>query len=982
MSCSGDESFVTAESDSDLSFVSFDVDDHTQSLGELLRDVFHKNSKLFNVCHINAQSIPAHLSDLLESFDSACINAVLVSETFLKPSLPSSFFPIPGYVLVRNDRTGKGNGGVAIYLKCNISYKVVCQSPSFYSASPEYLFLEVDFGSKVLLGVVYCPPNITTSNKYLDKLESVLENLTSDYTHSIVMGDFNTCLLSNPKSSKLKNIIESVNLNILNSEPTHHTATSDTLLDLIITSDVDLVAKHGQICAPAFSHHDLLYLSYNIRLPKPKPITLSQRNFSRMDITKLNEDASEMNWIEVENLVSVDNKVEFFNKSIISLFDSHAPIRSVKLKHTPSHWITDDIRKAMARRDRAFRKYKRNRCDDNWASYKKIRNRCNLLVRYGKKHYISEQIELATPAGLWKFLRTLGIGRPKCLAPKLVFDLNTLNTHFSCSAKLNASAKSEALTDIHNLSTPNIQSFSFSYVSQDRIQKTLVSLKSKAVGSDNISRIMISYILLHLLPTLTHIVNFSLSFSQFPDQWRQAYVIPLPKVSNPTLLKQYRPISILPFLSKIIESIVHSQLTDFLSVNRLFNPFQSGFRRGHSTTSALLNVTEDIRRNMDESRITVLVLIDFSNAFNVVDHDLLLAILPKLNLSPSVVKWFSSYLNGRRQRTRDGQDFSEWEDIETGVPQGGILSPLLFSLFISLLPPHFLSQYHMYADDLQLYSSDSVNNLDSVIQTLNDDLSHLLSWSNRFGISVNPDKCQAIIIGSSRQLSKINSHYVPPCLFYNDTIIPFSQTVTNLGVTFDARLSWVSHIKEVSRKFYAALHSIIRLKRFLPRSAKITLVNSLLIPIIDYADVAYLDLSEELLNKLDRLLNTCIRFIFCLRKYDHVSHFRAELKWLPIRERRNLRILCILFSTLKDPLSPTYLKTRFNLRTDTHNRNLRSDDNLLLDTPAHNTCFRGNSFSVEAVRLWNSLPFDIRRVDTKERFKRLTRDRFLKQIYG
>lgn len=323
--------------------------------------------------------------------------------------------------------------------------------------------------------------------------------------------------------------------------------------------------------------------------------------------------------------------------------------------------------------------------------------------------------------------------------------------------------------------------------------------------------------------------------------------------------------------------------------------------------------------------------------------------------------------------------FSEWRDIQAGVPQGGILSPLLFSLFINLLSPNLRCQYHLYADDLQLYYSATVDNLDSAIHVLNVDLCRLLSWSNRFGIAVNPNKCQAIMVGSPRQVCKVDVSNIP-LLFYDGSVIPFSSTVKNLGVFFDTHLSWMPHVNEISRKFYASLHSIIRLKNFLPTSTKISLVNSLLVPIIDYADVAFLDLTEELLSKLDRLLNTCIRFIYNLRKYDHVSDFRAKLKWLPIRERRNLRILCLLFSVLKDPHTPCYLKDRFQFLDDAHDRELRSADNLLLDIPLHRTSFRSNSFSVVAVRLWNDLPVVIKMADSKESFKRLVRELYLRKL--
>lgn len=792
------------------------------------------------------------------------------------------------------------------------------------------------------------------------------------------MGDFNTCLLNaNARSSKLRNIIESTNLNLLDLHPTHHSLTTSTLLDLIITSDVDLVKSHGQFSAPGFSHHDLVFASIKFKPPKPKAIVLKQRQFSRLNVSNLVNDASKIDWSEIEQTTSMDDKVATLNSNIVKLFDKHAPIRPVKIKRPPSPWFSDNLRKAMARRDRAFRKFKGNRSDENWSLYKKLRNRCNTLVRNAKKRYIAEQIELSTPAGLWRFLRSLGLGKVKQTNFKITLNFNSLNTHFTSCSKLDAVIKHNTLLEIEALPCPDIEPFDFSNVSQDYVKKLLQSLKSKAVGRDNIGRAMIMHIINELLPVLTHIVNFSLTSGQFPDEWRKAHVLPLPKIPNPVLPNQFRPISILPFFSKVIESAVHKQMTNFLSKNNLLNPLQSGFRAGHSTTTALLKVTEDIRDNMENSKVTVLVLIDFSNAFNAVDHDWLLAILPRLKFSQTSIEWFSSYLHYRRQAIRHDHKLSEWNELDAGVPQGGVLSPLLFSLFINLLSPHLHSNYHMYADDLQLYSASTVDRLPDAVQVLNDDLTRLSSWSASYGIRVNPDKCQAILIGSSRQMCKISVSNVAP-LFYNNIIIPFSETVKDLGILLDSNLNWSPYINDISRKFYAPFYSIIRLKNFLPTHTKVTLVNSLLIPILDYADICCLDLTEELLSKLDRLLNNCIRFIYGLRKFDHVSEYRAKLKWLSIRERRKLRILCLLFSILYDPISPEYLKAKFNFLSNTHDLQLRSSDSLLLATPCHTTSFLDDSFQVVAVRLWNALPTHIRKCDNKNRFKQLVRQHYLK----
>lgn len=475
-----------------------------------------------------------------------------------------------------------------------------------------------------------------------------------------------------------------------------------------------------------------------------------------------------------------------------------------------------------------------------------------------------------------------------------------------------------------------------------------------------------------LLHVLVDIVNSSLVNGEFPSLWRKAFVIPLPKISSPVSLSNFRPISILPFLSKITEAVAHKQLSCYIHSNKLLSPFQSGFRPGHSTCTALLKVTEDIRRGMEGQMVTVLILIDFSNAFNTVDHDILLALLSHLNVSPSALGWLAAYLGGRQQAVRVNQELSEWCDLATGVPQGGILSPLLFSTFINFITPDLRWSYHLYADDLQLYDQCTVLDLSTAIDRINLDLLHIQQWSEKFGLFVNPSKCQAIIIGGSRQLARIDLEKISPVTF-NGTTIPYSQNVKDLGVILDSTLSWRAQVTKISRKVMGSLHSLNKLKHFLPIQTKVLLVNTLILHIIDYGDVCYPDLNEELLDKLDRLLNNCIRFIFCLRKYDHVSSFRSQLHWVPIRQRRNGRMLCSLYSILNDPLSPEYLKSLFQYRGVNCDRQLRSSRNLSLCIPQFRSAFMSNSFSKEVVRLWNSLPLQIKNAPNKFAFKHAVR---------
>ena len=962
-SCSSSsEEYLSADSDISI------------SLNDKLSSIFSKFPDLFNVVHINAQSVPAHYSDLLTSFACDHLDAILISESFLKPSLLSTQFSLPGFKLIRNDRTGKGGGGVAIYLRADLSYSVITASPSEYSGSAEHLFIEVTLHhSKLLLGVYYSP---SLHVDYFSSFETLLESFCPAYDHTIIMGDFNTCLLKNDsRSSKLSSLLTSVNLSILPLSATHHSPNATpSLLDLMIVSNTNSVATHGQTTS-CFSYHDLIFLSYKIRPPKRKPKFLLLRNFQSVNLEALKSDASSIDWTAVTTSNSIDDKVNAFNKAVTTLYDKHAPIRRVKVKHFPAPWLTQDIRSLMRKRDLAKRKFKKCPSDHNLACYKKLRNRCNRMCRDSKRSHIHNSIKNLNSAQIWKFLKSVGIGKSPHNSGVNI-DLSALNKHFSLPPVcLEDHIKQDTLRQLLNKPIPKCELFYFEAVSECDVKRYFLSITSKAVGDDEISYKMINYILDELLSILTHIMNYSLTTSSFPSAWKKAYIIPLPKTPTPSSVSHYRPISILPLLSKILELTVHKQLSSFLSNKNLLNPFQSGFRSYHSTVTALLKVTDDIRFAMDNKQLTILVLLDFSSAFNSVDFDVLLSILQSLNVSPPVLAWFNSYLRGRSQSVRHDDSSSDWCDITAGVPQGGILSPLLFSVFINSISETITSNYHLYADDLQLYRHFSVADTVTAINQLNLDLESITSWAKSFGLLVNPDKSQAIIIGSRHLCNSFDQSRVPPVML-NGVSITLSKTVRNLGVILDNNLSWCSHVSDICRKVYFSFHSLKRLQNLLPFNTKITLVQTLLLPLFDYADVCFIDATEELLNKLERLQNLCLRFIFGLRKYDHVSQYRNELKWLPIRYRRDCHVLYLLYNIINNPSFPSYIRERFEFLfpSDHH---CRPNTYLLLKIPRHTTRFYNNSFSVQAVRLWNALPADIRASPTIATFKRRLKEHYL-----
>lgn len=417
-----DDFFSCSSSSSDLHYSSAQDDDEIL-LHDQLKLKFYGNMKNLNIVHINAQSVPAHYTDVVSSFDSKFIDAILISESFLKPSLPSTQYCIPGFKLIRNDRLGKGGGGVAIYLRSDIPHKLVDQSPPEYNSFSEHVFIEIVVNhSKILLGVYYSP---SLNVNYFSSLEAKLEYLTPLFDHTIILGDFNTCLLKNDaRAESLTSLITSVNMHILPLSATHQAPhCNPSLLDLIAVSDVDRVATHGQLAAP-FSYHDLIYVSYKVRCPKHKAKLVQLRSFNNINLDSLRFDSNKIDWSPVLNAEVMDDKVANFNKILTTLFDIHAPVKLVKVKHAPVPWLTQALKKVMSKRDKAKRIHRRTPSEENWINYKILRNRCSKLCRNAKRRHIHNSLQNCNSSLMWKFLKTLGLGKLTS-QPNISFDLNT-----------------------------------------------------------------------------------------------------------------------------------------------------------------------------------------------------------------------------------------------------------------------------------------------------------------------------------------------------------------------------------------------------------------------------------------------------------------------------------------------------------------------------------------------------------------------------
>ena len=338
----------------------------------------------------------------------------------------------------------------------------------------------------------------------------------------------------------------------------------------------------------------------------------------------------------------------------------------------------------------------------------------------------------------------------------------------------------------------------------------------------------------------------------------------------------------MPTLSKILERVIHSQLYDHLASNNLLSNKQFGFRSKRSTATALTGFADEVLLNMERGNICGAVFLDLTKAFDTVDHGILMSKLSSVGVSPRSLEWFASYLRNRKQQTSCENNLSEALPVTFGVPQGSILGPLLFLVYINELPAVIEhSEVSLYADDTVLYCfSKEPHQLES---KLNADLYNVAMWLKANKLTLNLTKTKSMLIGSNRKLVNIS----PMSLSIFDCKLDSVSTFKYLGIKLASDFTWSDHVEHVISKVNQRLGLLRRIKHLLPFTARLLFYNSLVLPIFDYADLVWGDKNNvELMNDLQVLQNKAAKIILDRQLYSSSSDALVALKWLNLEQRR------------------------------------------------------------------------------------------------
>ncbi|CAB3993279.1 Hypothetical predicted protein [Paramuricea clavata] len=684
------------------------MSDDPPALEELLNLVSSKGIKLLhqNICGL-ATKYP-HIEFILKNYKD--IHMFTLSETHLHEENIQLLPSIPGYSMVYRNRTnGNFGGGVAAFIADRVQW---LRRHDLESPHLECLWIEVLLKNTkgFLIGTLYRPPN---GSKFLPKdfpayFDDMLTSVAAENKEVILMGDINCNFLKKSNDADIKSIIDVNGLEQMVKDPTRITPESSTLIDVICTNKPQNISK-VEVISASLSDHEMIGCVRKLNNHSFKARTIEARDYRNYNHEDLCNNLRQSSFDSVFASKTVESAWENFKHIFLSAVDKYAPLIRKKIRGRPCPWLRNETKREMAERDWLLKKARKSNAENDWSKYKRKRNRVNNLVKMNKNRYYKDLLKenSRNPKKFWSTIKEIFPNKSaKCTGRSFHAD-GKLITHSNCIANAfgsffstvvdNLKRKSRPLKDFvwghrHVPITQTNLSFQFIPVTEHHIEKKLNQLKrSKAAGIDNIPPGILKDCSTVVKDPLAHIINMSLCTGVIPSEWKVAKVIPVHKKGPINDFDNYRPISILPAVTKVMERIVHDQLMNYLEINHLINDSQFGFRPKRSTQLAVTLLLDKVRANMDKGLLTGMVFIDLSKAFDTVSHSNLLNKLTRFGIKSYELEWFTNYLFNRSQCVSFDGSLSEKFKVTSGVPQGSILGPLLFILYINDIDDHLIS---------------------------------------------------------------------------------------------------------------------------------------------------------------------------------------------------------------------------------------------------------------------------------------------------
>ena len=722
--------------------------------------------------------------------------------------------------------------------------------------------------------------------QFFPEFEELLHNLKAFNKETILFGDFNIdTLKDSTEKKKYESILTAFNFQIRNFEPPRVTPKTKTCLDHFISSNY---FSTKTLKTTISDHYSVL-----LEIPDAKK-EMHDDTFRSRNLKKL-KGKNRLNFLFVldQNLkkiplnLDIDDLSTSIADSIIESVNKFAPEKCHHPINNSDTWITNSVKNAINKRDKLFQKWVSNPSDENHRLYKTQRNNVTAIIRKAKRD--DNFKKLGSNPTAKSIYRTLKTHKNEVLGLQDYPELNSLNKHFATiGSRLPSKLPIENLT----LNMPaNENSMVIFPTDELEIGKIISNLKNKkSHGHDGISNEILKCCSPIVEPYLANAFNRAIEESKFPSAFKIAKIIPLFKKGDRSKLENYRPISLLSSLSKVFEKLLYQRMINFCEINQLFTSAQFGFRSKKSCADAIMLVTEYMRDEIDKKSSGQACFIDLQKAFDTLDHDILLMKLYEYGFRGEVNILLRSYLSDRVQYISISGKTTSCQKIETGVPQGSILGPLLFLLYINDIAKCDINcKIALFADDTSILKTNRKN--DTGIQQ---DVNELINWYTANKLSVNLDKCEILPFGSGQ----------PDEIKMMNNTIPYKKSCKYLGIHLDSSLRFNHHIEYVVKKLNKFCGLIYRIRHFYDIKCLLMFYNSFAKTVICYGLLIYGAAAKSNLRKIEMAQRRILRAIFFKRKYDSLVNVLQKNNILSVFELYLVELIKELFKQFQNK-SPT-----------------------------------------------------------------------------